>query len=77
MRMKALLFLSCSSLATCACAQEYRLVLQTVFDEQQVTAYKVENELVYEDQKQTTYRPVYETDSRAPLHGRSSGHRNQ
>lgn len=50
--------------ATSAMAQEYRIVCQTVYDEQQVTAYKIENELVYDEQQRTSYRPVYETEYR-------------
>ena len=44
--------------------QTYRLVYQTVYDQQQVTAYRIETETVYDEQQQTTYRPVYETEMR-------------
>ena len=60
-----LLSLAC---ATAAVAQEacqtYRLVYQTVYDQQQVTAYRIETETVYDEQQQTAYRPVYETEMR-------------
>jgi hypothetical protein len=61
-------FLIPVALAASAFAQEmgqaYRLVYQTVYDQQEITAYRIENELVYDEQQQTTYRPVYETELR-------------
>ncbi|HEV3136252.1 MAG TPA: hypothetical protein VGZ26_00085, partial [Pirellulales bacterium] len=44
------------------CCQTYRLVYQTVYDQQQVTAYRIETEVVYDEQQQTAYRPFYETE---------------
>ena len=44
--------------------QEYRLVYQTVYDQQEITAFRIETETIYEEQKQTTYRPVWETEMR-------------
>ena len=37
---------------------------QTVYDERQVTAYRIETETVYDQQTVTRYRPVYETEVR-------------
>src|SRR5262245_653222 len=41
--------------------QAYRLVYQTVYDQQQVTACRLECETVYDEQRVTCYRDVTET----------------
>jgi len=55
--------LGCPSSAciTSGDGQAYRLVYQTVYDQQEVTAYRIEYETVCEEQQVTTYRPVWET----------------
>ncbi len=49
--VRVIAFLIPMACAVSAFAQEYRLVYQTVYDQQQVTAYRVENELVYDEQR--------------------------
>ena len=53
-----------SACITSADGQAYRLVYQTVYDQQEVTAYRIEYETVCEEQQVTTYRPVWETEIR-------------
>jgi hypothetical protein len=48
----------------CESGQTYRLVYQTVYEQQEVTAYRIEQETVYDEQQVTTYRPVWETQYR-------------
>ncbi len=50
--------------ATCCSGQAYRLVYQTAYRQQQVTAYRIEYETVCEEQQVTRYRPVWETNYR-------------
>ncbi len=58
---QAEVFCPSSAYMPCGDGQVYRLVYQTVYDQQQVTAYRVEYETVYEEQQVTRYRPVWET----------------
>jgi hypothetical protein len=51
-------------LVTAARAAEYQTVYKTVYDEQEVTAYKIQEETVYEDRHVTKYRPVIDTETR-------------
>lgn len=46
---------------TCAGGPAYRIVYQTVFDQQQVTAFRIEYDTVCEEHLVTRYRPVWET----------------
>jgi len=46
------------------CEPSYRVMCQTVYDQQQVTAYRLEYRTEYEDRQVTTYRPVWETEMR-------------
>ena len=54
---------ACPSTAclTCPCGQTYRIVYQTVYEQQQYTAYRVEYETVCEQRPVTTYQPIWET----------------
>ena len=44
--------------------QQSRIVYKTVYEQQQVTAYRIEYETQYEQREVTTYRPVWETQIR-------------
>src|ERR1700683_4857789 len=44
--------------------QTFRLQYSTVYEERQVTAYKVEVDTVYQERQVTSYRPVWETQTR-------------
>ncbi len=46
---------------TCPTGQTYRIVYQTVYDQQQHTAYRIEYETVCEERQVTSYKPVWET----------------
>jgi hypothetical protein len=46
------------------CCQEYRLVPEKYFEEEQVTTYKLQKETHYETRKVTTYKPVVTTEMR-------------
>ena len=50
-----------SGCLACADGQTYRIVYQTVFEQQQVTAYRIDYETVIEERPVTTYKPVWET----------------
>ena len=41
--------------------QTYRIVYQTVYEQQQFTAYRIEYETVCEERQVTSYKPVWET----------------
>ncbi len=55
---------ACDSCGAPVACQTYRLVCQTVYDERQVTAFRIDRETVYEDRRVTSYRPVVETQLR-------------
>ena len=48
----------------CGDGQTYRIVYQTVYEQQQVTAYRIEYETVCEERQVTSYKPVWETQVR-------------
>ena len=54
----------CCSLASAQDCETYKLVQQTVYDERQVTAFRIEHETVFDEQQVTVQRPVYETEVR-------------
>ena len=63
----------CPPAASLTCAgQTYRIVYQTVYEQQQVTAYRIEYETVYDEQQVTTYKPVWETQYRDNSYNRVS-----
>ena len=52
---------SLSGCQTCGDGQTYRIVYQTVYEQQQTTAYRIDYDTVYEDRPVVAYRPVWET----------------
>ncbi|MCA9228782.1 MAG: hypothetical protein KDA47_24365, partial [Planctomycetales bacterium] len=49
---------------SCGSCQSYRMVYQTVYDQQQVTSYRLQYETVLQERQVTTQRPVWETEMR-------------